>query len=1230
MAITVATLIAHVGADVTQFMRGMSRANKGLLGFQGVLGKISKGMMVTGVGLTAAVTAPILGIGKSAIDAASEWEDAFTGVRKTVEGSEDQLLALDKALRRLTERIPIDHTDLARIAEIAGQLGTPIDEIEAFSEVIAALGVATDLGFEDAAMGMARYLNVTKSLSDLSPEEQLRRTADVLVALGNNVAATEEEILQMTQYMAGMSVVAGVNQEDIMGLSAGLAALGIRSQVGGSTVSRVFAEMDATVRSANESFVDNTAAIEKMSEKAAKTARQIEIVKLQMAAWTDKTKDHTKASQQLHLDTLNAQLADQVQILDDLNASQGKLVDGGKLQEFARVAGMTADDFEKAYKEDATMALQAFIVGLDKVRQEGGDVKGILEGLDLSTIRLDQTLLTASAGYETLAEAIGIARDAYQEQGRVMSEAELRARGITDGLKGSGDDIIAQGALVDEATKKYETFSSRVQTVQSAINNVKIAMGKPLLGVLKSMLESMMPTIQAWTEWIEAHQQDAVVAAKIALIVAALGPLVALVGALISPIGLVISGIALLGAAFVQSQGGIVGAKDKIVEIYNTIAEFLAGPIGEMITGFAQVWAIVSTTLAPVVAKIEDGLKILGAAFLGLISGEGSKIISWFRDNWPLILETVQTISDGVVNVFEWAWPKVEAIFSAVWPLMSGIMGAGVTEILGLFKAIMQAVNGDWDGAWETVGDTMSSVWAQVSPVLTDFWEKIGNWLGIPALIETAWSGIADWFAPIWDSIAAGIDSVIAAITGWLGLDLDAIKVLWDEIKNAFLTVVNVIIGTAVALWAGLRTLFDGGVSALVAVIEWFADVLGGTWENVKELFISSFKMIWDALGDIIGGFINFIVGMVTAFLQLIRGDFGAAWETLKTTVFDAFKQIMDGLGKLLLGLLALLGSIAAYIVQAFFDIVRSVGDLVRGIKEAIDEALQSTWDWLTSIDLVDEGLALVKGFIEGIASGATDVVEKIKELADDIVTSVKSFLGIDSPSTIFKGIGENVVKGLINGITGLFGETENAGEGLLSKLLGTFDGLKSLFGENFMDVIMQGINAVRDFMAEQFSVAIQFLYDTITPIWTMIWEDAIKISLTLMQELIILLSEFRQDFFRIGQMIMESMRAGIVDKAKAMAQAAVAAVRAAIAAAEAELQIGSPSKVFMDIGENIMKGLELGIDKDAMLPVDATSRVAQSVVNQYQRDYHLSVTQNRVSEYASLRDMVALMEAGA
>lgn len=188
------------------------------------------------------VTLPILAAGGIATKMAIDWEDAFAGVRKTVNGTGAQLAALDVGLRNMSMKIPVSATELAEIAEAAGQLGIKRQAILGFTRVVADLGVATNLVGEEGASSLAKFANITQM-----PERQFSRLGSTIVALGNAGASTEKDIMALGLRLAAAGSFVGMSESQILGFSNTLSSLGIEAEAGGTAMSATFKTINSAV-----------------------------------------------------------------------------------------------------------------------------------------------------------------------------------------------------------------------------------------------------------------------------------------------------------------------------------------------------------------------------------------------------------------------------------------------------------------------------------------------------------------------------------------------------------------------------------------------------------------------------------------------------------------------------------------------------------------------------------------------------------------------------------------------------------------------------------------------------------------------------------------------------------------------------------------------------------------------------------------------------------------------
>lgn len=182
-------------------------------------------------GMAGAVTAVYAGASKPAMD----FESAFTGVRKTVDGTEEQFAELREGILDMSQNdVTATATEIAAVAEAAGQLGIETDNILSFSKVMIDLGESTNLSSEQAASELAKFANVTQM-----SQGDFDKLGSVIVDLGNNFATTESDIVTMATRLASTGELTGLSEAQIMASATALSSLGIEAEAGGTAMSKI-------------------------------------------------------------------------------------------------------------------------------------------------------------------------------------------------------------------------------------------------------------------------------------------------------------------------------------------------------------------------------------------------------------------------------------------------------------------------------------------------------------------------------------------------------------------------------------------------------------------------------------------------------------------------------------------------------------------------------------------------------------------------------------------------------------------------------------------------------------------------------------------------------------------------------------------------------------------------------------------------------------------------------
>lgn len=460
----------NVTATSDQFERGMRRSANESRQFARELKRqeaaAARFREQTGTAMVGVGIAVLAGVGMS-VKAAVEWESAWAGVSKTVDGTAAQMAELEGQLRAMARELPATHTEIAAVAEAAGQLGIQRENIASFTRTMINMGVTTNLTAEEAATAFAQLGNVMGT-----SQGDFDRMGATVVALGNAGASTERDIVAMAQRLSGAGKLMGATEPEILALASAMADLGIEAELGGSAIQRTAIKIETAVK------------------------------------------------------------------------------DGGDaLEGFADVAGMSAQRFATVYENRPVAAIDAFIQGLNRIDQSGGNVIGVLAELGIKGTQDLSVLL------------------------RLKGAGDLLSTSLDRGNKAWRVNM----ALIQEAQKRYDTTESKLQIARNNINDLGITIGEtltPALGGMAERLTGFIGTLDSMPGPVKS----------------ALGVL-GLLGGSLSLVG----GAALLAIPKVHAARETMAAMGGAAASFNkglgTAARFLTGPWG-IALGVATVAAL--------------------------------------------------------------------------------------------------------------------------------------------------------------------------------------------------------------------------------------------------------------------------------------------------------------------------------------------------------------------------------------------------------------------------------------------------------------------------------------------------------------------------------------------------------------------------------------------------------------------------------------------------------------
>ena len=251
-------------------------------------------------------------------------------------------------------------------------------------------------------------------------------------------------------------------------------------------------------------------------------------------------------------------------------------------------------------------------------------------------------------------------------------------------------------------------------------------------------------------------------------------------------------------------------------------------------------------------------------------------------------------------------------------------------------------------------------------------------------------------------AFGAGLALTGAGLTA-IAAGLTALALASTASVNALITVVSAIVtGIIQAILDGITSLVltIGGTLPLIVttILDLITSILTAIDENGPLIFEKVLSIITGLLEAIANNIQPIVEAGIEIVLGLIRG-ISEKMDDIAQAGFDLLISFIDGLSKA--------------IDENFTDLLNSVLNLITTIIDSVVEFL--TGGAVT--DFCASGKAVIEGFIKGMGDMIDAVVQKAKDIAKAAVRTVKGWLGINSPSKVFRKIGVYTGEGLALGL---------------------------------------------------------------------------------------------------------------------------------------------------------------------------------------------------------------------
>ena len=866
------------------------------------------------------------------------------------------------------------------------------------------------MDFESAITGVAKTTDLT--------DEELAAMSDSIKALSTEIPATTEEIAAVAEAAGQL----GIQKDALLDFTEIMTMLGTATNMTADEAATALARFANITGMATDNYGRLGSVIVDLGNNFATTESEIVAMGTRLASagkLAGLTEPEIMALAAAMSSVGIEAEAGGTAMTQTLNAIEKAVAKGGDdLAEFARIAGMSSEEFSSAWKNDAMSALTSFIGGLGKLDEQGESTVLVLEDLGLTGIRQSNMLKALGLAADQMTGAVNTANTAWQQN----------------------------TALTNEANKRYATAQSRLTMMQNAYNNLKVAIGDAYTPALSEAYGVGTKVLNEITKFVQANPgvvaaitglSAALGAAAVAAAAFALKAKIAAAAAAflttVTPGVNVIMGVA--AAVGVVTAGIIALASSAANDAVPSVKELTEAARGmrEAMDEAKVTYddTVTSTMAAAGVADTYIGkLEELEAA--GLNTDEQHR---QYHNTLALLCQVVPELADYIdletdtinggtealrANTEAWKQNAMQQAYqdqlTELYSQYSAVLIEAEENSIGLTKAQYSL-----EAAQQKLSDTyaqMDALWADAQKQADAYYDQYGYYTDATAFLSQEYydlqNSIYDTNNEIWAA-----EKSIKNYNKAMEEDADAVSDAEAEIALAEEAVKNLTAsmneGTgaseeAAAQVSEFQAAISGVQEKINALVESYNEAYSAAYESISGQY-----QLWDEAAKVVAtsaGSINSALESQITYWQ----DYNANLQSLTDRsadiegLSDMIASFADGSSDSVNAIAGMAGAtdeqLATMVAnwktlqQEQQNAAGSVADLKTDFTAAMDELQTALAEDIEAMDLGDEAKASAQATIQGFINGAVGMLPQVTAAYNRVAAAARAALSASGTGT--------------------------------------------------------------------------------------------------------------------------------------------------------------------------------------------------------------------------------------
>lgn len=322
----------------------------------------------------------------------------------------------------------------------------------------------------------------------------------------------------------------------------------------------------------------------------------------------------------------------------------------------------------------------------------------------------------------------------------------------------------------------------------------------------------------------------------------------------------------------------------------------------------------------------------------------------------------------------------------------------------------------------QTVSDVKARMTAEFLPSISQITSGLAGILaGTDGADEQFAEGMNALINTAVELLPQFLDFGVQILTSLLNGLLQALPTLVEQlpfIVTSIVTALQAMWPTIIAVGSELLTMLtDGILQYIPEMLVRIPDIITNFYNFLAENGPGIIEKGFEFLRNLVDGIVGAIPEMVAKLPEIIRAWANFVAQNLPTIVsngIDLLKSLISG------------------IIKAIPDLIAALPQIISAIVDGIGALMDS---------VIEIGKEIVEGIWEGIKGAKDWVVGKVKGFFGDVVDGAKSFLGIKSPSRLFRDqVGKNIGLGVADGIEAAIPSAEEAMQSLSEAVMDSAD----------------------------------------------------------------------------------------------------------------------------------------------------------------------------------------------